>query len=176
MPAGLKTAFPQIDQIAPIFASQNDQLLIPDNNGNTVKTFKEQRGVFFTGPSFFKMFDFPLLAGSYESLKEPNNVLLTKEIAEKYLGDWKTAIGKTIKLEVGGYLFEHGTELLKVSGILATIPENTDFQLKVVVAYGSGFTGSLIEKSTDWEDRTNAGFGCYIMLPRMFLLIILISS
>ena len=165
MPAGLKTAFPQIDQIAPIFASQNDQLLIPDNNGNTVKTFKEQRGVFFTGPSFFKMFDFPLLAGSYESLKEPNNVLLTKEIAEKYLGDWKTAIGKTIKLEVGGYLFEHGTELLKVSGILATIPENTDFQLKVVVAYGSGFTGSLIEKSTDWEDRTNAGFGCYIMLP-----------
>ena len=165
MPAGLKTAFPQIDQVAPIFASQNDQLLVPDNNGTTVKTFKEQRGVFFTGPSFFKMFDFPLLAGSYESLKEPNNVLLTKEIAEKYLGDWKTAIGKTIKLEAGGYLFEHGTELLKVSGILATIPANTDFQLKVVVAYGSGFTGSLIEKSTDWEDRTNAGFGCYIMLP-----------
>ena len=146
MPAGLKTAFPQIEQVAPIFASHDDQLLIPDDNGTTVKTFKEQRGVFFTAPSFFKMFDFPLLAGSYESLKEPNNVLLTKEIAEKYFGDWKTAIGKTIKLEVGGYLFEHGTEVLKVSGILATIPANTDFQLKVVVAYGTGFTGSIIAK------------------------------
>ena len=54
---------------------------------------------FLHEPSFFKMFDFPLLAGSYESLKDPNNVLLTKEIAEKYFGDWKTAIGKTIKLE-----------------------------------------------------------------------------
>jgi len=165
MPAELKTAFPQIEQVAPIFASHDDQLLIPGNNGTAVKTFKEQRGVFFTSPSFFKMFDYPLLAGSYESLKEPNNVLLTKEMAEKYFGDWKTALGKTIKLEVGGYLFEHGTEVLKVSGILATIPANTDFQLKLVVAYGSGFTGSIIAKSTDWEDRTNAGFGCYIMLP-----------
>ena len=98
MPAGLKTAFPQIEQVAPIFASHDDQLLIPDDNGTTVKKFKEAKGVFFTEPSFFKMFDFPLLAGSYESLKEPNNVLLTKEIAEKYFGDWKTAIGKTIKL------------------------------------------------------------------------------
>ncbi|HEY4109071.1 ABC transporter permease [Puia sp.] len=165
LPRALKTAFPQIEQVAPIFASQDDQLLIPDNNGTTVKTFKEQRGVFFTGPSFFTMFDFPLLAGSYASLKDPNNVLLTKEIAEKYFGDWKTAMGKTIKLETGGYIFEHGTERLKVSGILATIPVNTDFQLKLVVAYGTGFTGSMMARSTDWEDRTNSGFGCYVLLP-----------
>lgn len=38
--------------------------------------------------------DYPLLTGSYESLKDPNNVLLTKEIAEKYFGDWQTAPGK----------------------------------------------------------------------------------
>ena len=165
MPLGLKTAFPQIEQVAPIFASHDDQLIIPDENGTSTKTFKEDKGLFFTEPSFFKIFDFPLLAGSYASLKEPNNVLLTKEIAEKYFGDWKTAIGKTIKLEVGGYIFEHGTHILKVSGILATIPANTDFQLKLVVAYGTGATGSIMAKNTDWEDRTNSGFGCYIMLP-----------
>ena len=165
MPIGLKTAFPQIEQVAPIFASHDDQLIIPDENGTSTKTFKEDKGLFFTEPSFFKIFDFPLLAGSYASLKEPNNVLLTKEIAEKYFGDWKTAIGKTIKLEVGGYIFEHGTHILKVSGILATIPSNTDFQLKLVVAYGTGATGSIMAKNTDWEDRTNSGFGCYIMLP-----------
>jgi ABC-type antimicrobial peptide transport system permease subunit/AraC-like DNA-binding protein len=165
LPVGLKTSFPQIEQVAPIFASQDDQVLIPDNSGNTEKTFKEQRGVFFTEPSFFKIFDFPLLAGTYGSLKDPNNVLLTKEVAEKYFGEWKTAIGKTIKLEVGGYIFEHGTEVLKVSGILATIPANTDFQLKVVVAYGTGFTGDYLSKSTDW-DGTVANFGCYILLPR----------
>ncbi|MFC0515383.1 ABC transporter permease [Mucilaginibacter angelicae] len=165
MPLGLKTAFPEIEQVAPIFASQNDQLLIPDNNGNTVKSFKEQRGLFYTEPSFFKIFDFPLLAGSYTSLKDPNNVLLTKEIAEKYFGDWKTAIGKTIKLQMGGYMFEHGTDVLRVSGILATIPSNSDFQLKLIVSFGTGFTGDYLAKSTDW-DGTVADFGCYILLPQ----------
>jgi putative ABC transport system permease protein len=164
MPLGLKTGFPQIEQVAPVFASHDDEVLLPDNNGTPVKEFKEQRGVFFTGPSFFKIFDFPLLAGSYASLKDPNNVLLTKEIAEKYFGDWKTAIGKTIKLQAGGYIFEHGTDVLKVSGILATIPANTDFQLKLVVAYGTGFTGSYLSKSTDWAE-TVSDFGCYVLLP-----------
>ena len=164
LPVGIKTAFPQIEQVAPVFASQNDQLLIPDNYGTPVKTFKEQSGVFFTSPSFFEMFNFPLLAGSYASLKDPNNVLLTKEIAEKYFGDWKTAMGKTINLEAGGHIFEHGTDKLKVSGILATIPTNTDFQLKLVVSYGTGITGDYMKTDTDW-DQTTSNFGCFIMLP-----------
>ena len=84
MPAALKTAFPQLEQVAPIYASHNDELQVLGDNGTTVKNFKEQSGVFYTSPSFFKMFNFPLLAGSYESLKDPNNVLLTKEIAQTY--------------------------------------------------------------------------------------------
>jgi putative ABC transport system permease protein len=164
MPVGLKTSFPQIEQVAPIFASHDDQLLIVDNNGNTEKDFKEQHGVFYMGPSFFKIFDFPLLAGSYASLKDPNNVLLTKETAEKYFGDWKRAMGRTIKLQMGGYMFEHGVDVLKVSGILTTVPANSDFQLKVVVSYGTGFTGDYLAKSTDWDGNVG-GFGCYILLP-----------
>ncbi|HEY4198727.1 MAG TPA: ABC transporter permease, partial [Mucilaginibacter sp.] len=164
MPVGLKTAFPQIEQVAPIFVSHDDQLLILDNNGNTEKDFKEQHGVFYMDPSFFKIFDFPILAGSYASLKDPNNVLLTKETAEKYFGDWKKAMGRTIKLQMGGYMFEHGVDLLKVSGILASIPANSDFQMKVVVSYGTGFTGDYLSKSNDWDGNVG-GFGCYILLP-----------
>ena len=163
IPLGLKTAFPQLE-VAPIFASQNDQLLIVDNKGTTEKAFKEPRGVFFTSPAFFKIFDFPLIAGTYESLKEPNNVLLTKEIAEKYFGNWKAAVGKTIKLQVGGFMFEHGTDIVTVSGILETIPANSDFQLKAVVSYGTGFTGSYLANSTDWN-TTVSDYGCYILLP-----------
>ena len=164
IPLGLKTAFPQLE-VAPIFASQNDQLLIVDNKGNTEKAFKESRGLFFTSPAFFKIFDFPLIAGSYESLKAPNNVLLTKEIAEKYFGDWKLAMGRTIKLQVGGYMFEHGTDVVTVSGILATIPANSDFQLKAVVSYGTSFTGDYLASSTDWN-TTVSDYGCYILLPQ----------
>jgi len=170
MPAGLKTAFPEIEQIAPVYASHNDELQVLDNNGTPVKKFKEQSGVFYTSPSFFKIFDFPLLAGSYESLKDPDNVLLTKEIAETYFGDWKSAIGKTIKItgyySIGAGLFQFPAKALKVSGVLATIPANTDFQLKLVVAYGTDFTGDRQYgfQQLGWN-RTAPDFGCYVLLP-----------
>jgi ABC-type antimicrobial peptide transport system permease subunit len=170
MPEGLKTAFPQLEQVAPVYASHNDELQVLDDNGTPVKNFKEQSGVFYTSPSFFKIFDFPLLAGSYESLKDPNNVLLTKETAETYFGDWKTAMGKTIKqtasYRIGAGLFSSPPVALKVSGILATIPANTDFQLKLVVAYGTDFTGDKQYgfQQLDWK-WTAPDFGCYVLLP-----------
>ncbi len=170
MPTGLKTSFPQLEQVAPIYASHNDELQVLDNNGTPVKNFKEQSGVFYTSPSFFNMFNFPLLAGSYQSLKDPNNVLLTKEIAQTYFGDWKAAMGKTIKIRgyysMGAGLFQFPATGLKVSGILETIPANTDFQLKLVVAWGTDFTGDAQYgfQQPDWNGST-ADFGCYVMLP-----------
>ena len=158
MPEGLKANFPQVETLAPVYADNNDQLLITDENGSIIKKFKEENGVFFTTPSFFNIFDFPLLSGSYATLKEPNNVLIAKETAEKYFGDWKTAMGKTIRLKSS-----YGDDVLKVSGILATIPANTDFQFKLAVAYGTGFTGNYIAKSTNW-DGTGSAFGCYLLL------------
>ena len=169
MPAGLKAEFPDVD-IAPIYASHNDELQVVDDNGTPVKNFKEQSGVFYTSPSFFNMFDFPLLAGSYASLKDPNNVLLTKETAEKYFGDWKTAMGKTIKItgyySMGAGLFQFPPVALKVSGILATIPANTDFQLKLVVAWGTDFTGDKQYgfQQPGWN-QSAPDFGCYVLLP-----------
>ena len=170
MPAGLKAAFPQLEQVAPVYASHNDELQVLDDNGTPVKNFKEQSGVFYTSPSFFNMFDFPLLAGSYASLKDPNNVLLTKEIAETYFGDWKAAMGKTIKItgyySMGAGLFQFPAVSLKVSGILATIPANTDFQLKLVVAWGTDFTGDAQYgfQQPGWNGSA-PDFGCYILLP-----------
>jgi len=155
MPAGLKNAFPQVEQVVPIYSEPNVQIMVLGGRGQTEKKFKEEKGVFFTPPSFFSMFDFPFLAGSPASLEEPNTAVLTKEIAEKYFGDWKAAIGKTIKW--------NNSYTLKITGVLATVPANTDFQLRVVISYGTGFT-SDIAKSTDWGS-TGSGFGCYILLP-----------
>ncbi|RNI34275.1 FtsX-like permease family protein [Hanamia caeni] len=170
MPERLKTAFPQLEQVAPVYASHNDELQVLDDAGNAVKNFKEQSGVFYTSPAFFKMFDFPLLTGSYASLNNPNNVLLTKETAEKYFGDWQTAMGKTIKIagyySMGAGLFQFPATPLKVTGILASIPANTDFQLRLAVAYGTDFTGDAQYgfQQPGWNG-TAPDFGCYVMLP-----------
>jgi len=155
MPRGIKTAFPQVEQIAPLLASHNDQLVIQEGDNSRSRKFKEENGVFFTNPSFFSIFDFPLLSGSCQSLNEPNNVLLSKEAAEKYFGNYNNVVGRTIKM--------NNDIVLKVSGVLATIPANTDFQFKAVVSYGTGYTKGL-KTSVDY-DGVNQDFGCYILLP-----------
>ena len=171
LPTALKTAFSQLEQVAPVYASHHDGLQVLDDKGTSVKNFKEQSGVFYTTPSFFNIFDFPLLAGSYASLKDPANVLLTKEIAQTYFGDWKGAMGRTIKLtgsyRIGAGLFQSGPTVLKVTGILATIPANTDFQLKLVVAYGTDFTGDKTYGfgQPNWNGSA-PDFGCHVLLPQ----------
>ena len=83
MPKGLKAAFPQLEKIVPVYADNDDQILVLDNNGNTIKKFKEEKGVFFTEPSFFNIFDFPLLAGSYNSLQRSEQCFANKRNRRK---------------------------------------------------------------------------------------------
>ena len=73
-------------------------------------------------------------------------------------------MGKTIKLQSGGFMFDHSTDVLKVTGILATIPANTDFQFKLVVSIETSYIGYLMANATRW-DETTPEFGCYILMP-----------
>src|SRR6185369_11546083 len=52
MPAGIRNDFPQAEKVAPIYMEGDDQLLVLDNNGQSVKKFKEHKGVYVTEPSF----------------------------------------------------------------------------------------------------------------------------
>lgn len=156
LPRELKTAIPQIDNVATVFAIYDIQIQVLDASGNTSKKFKEETGTFFTEPSLFDILNFDWLAGDATSLKDPNNVVLTKEIAEKYFGSWEKAMGKIIK--VNNYL------MLRVTGVLESVPVNSDFQFKIVISYGTGFTLKL-STSDDWES-INGNFGCYVLLPR----------
>jgi putative ABC transport system permease protein len=155
IPQGVRTEIPEIQEVVPIFNQADEQIQVLNVAGQTDKKFKESSGVFVTTPAFFKLFNFPLLAGSAAPLKDPGNALLTQETAEKYFGDWKTAIGKTIKWE--------NRDLVKITGILAPIPKNTDFQLKVVISMGTGFTAQIM-RSKDWNS-TSQSFGAYILIP-----------
>ena len=155
LPAALKTNFPQAEKVAVIYSEGNDQVQVLDDNGQPVKKFKEEHGVFFSEPSLFDIFDFKWLAGSPASLKNLNSAVLTKTIAEKYFGDWQFAIGKTIKW--------NNQDPLKITGILADVPENTDLQFKVVITFGTGSTAQYT-RSTNW-DGTSTTYGCYVLLP-----------
>ncbi|MDB5008714.1 MAG: transporter permease [Mucilaginibacter sp.] len=155
IPQGVSTEIPEVQEVVPIFSQHDEQIQVLNAAGQTDKKFKETSGVFATTPAFFKLFNFPLLAGTVASLKDPNNALITQEIGDKYFGDWKNAMGKTIKW--------NNHDVIKITGILAPIAKNTDFQLRVVIAMGTGFTADIL-KSKDWNS-TSSNFGCYILLP-----------
>jgi putative ABC transport system permease protein len=155
IPQTLKTDIPEIEAYAPILHNDNEQIQVLNKEGQVDKKFKET-GVFATTPSFFKIFDFPLIQGDASTaLKDPNSVLLTKQTAEKYFGNWQQAMGKTIRWD--------NKEVLKVTGILAPIPQNSDFQFSVVFSLGTGRTAAML-KSTDYNS-TGSYYGCYVLAP-----------
>ncbi|MCW3118975.1 MAG: FtsX-like permease family protein, partial [Chitinophagaceae bacterium] len=155
MPAGLRANFPQLEKVASIYAEGNDQVLVLDENDKAIKKFKEEKGVFFTEPSFFDIFDYKWLAGTPAALANPNTAILTKATAERYFGDWKTAVGKKIKW--------NNNTVLQITGILDNSPSNTDLQFKVVASLGSGYTARFLT-SKEW-DGTSSSFGCFVLLP-----------
>ena len=139
-----------------VYSNRNDQIVIPDeNNAQSFNKFREESGVFFAEPSFFKIFNFPLLAGEYASLKDPNTALLAKSTAEKYFGDWRLAIGKTIR--------HNNNHLLKITGILADPPANTDFQIKILGSYAT-LKGDFQDNADDWRS-VSSNNSSYVLLP-----------
>lgn len=89
------------------------------------KRFEER--LFFADPSFLKIFSFPLLTGDEETaLAQPNNVVITKEMAEKYFEE-ENAIGRILTVD-GQYDF-------KITGILADIPENSHIKFDFLAPF-----------------------------------------
>jgi len=152
LPMAMETDYPQW-QTAGIFTRNNLQINVLDKNGQTEKKFKEKSGAFLIEPSFFSLFNFPWLAGdSATALTALNSIVLTRATAERYFGDWKEAMGKTLKV--------NNRTVFNVTGILADPPPNTDFQLKIVLPYGIGHFSA----SKDWW-TVNSDHECYVRVP-----------
>lgn len=151
---GLRVDFPQIKEVAAIFRN-GGQVTIEDGNAPSKKLQEDH--FFYAEPEFFSMFNFGWLAGSpASSLSNPNNAVLTQETAEKYFGDWKSAIGKTIKYE--------NEDLYTVSGIIKNIPYNSDFPLGVVVPYAALQHTNIRNNLEDWVS-TFGGAYTFVVLP-----------
>src|SRR6185312_4093565 len=103
------------------------------------------------------MFDFKWLAGDkLEALRDPNTVVLTRSVAEKYFGDWQTAIGRVIQLD--------NNHLFKVTGILDDMPANTDFPIKLAISYSTLKNIGFDKNFSDWTGIFAQHY-CFIELP-----------
>jgi putative ABC transport system permease protein len=88
----------------------------------------DEKGIFSVDTTFFKIFDFPFLAGDPKTaLKEPMNLILTRKMAVKYFGSVENAMGKTLKINDQAYL--------TVNGIIENVPQNSHFTFDFLISY-----------------------------------------
>jgi putative ABC transport system permease protein len=115
--------------------------------GNTIfknedKAFMEPH-VFMVDSNFFQFFSFELLEGDpAKVLMEPNTVVMTRAMANKYFGN-EPAVGKMIN--VG-----NDNQAYKVTGICAETPHNSHFKFDAVL---SGSNGDFFRR-LEWTNNS----------------------
>ena len=145
----LEKEFPEIIESARLKGTS--AVYIDDEN----KTVQGIEKIYFAEKSFLKIFSFPMLEGSSESaLEEPNSVVISKNIAQKYFAD-KSPVNKIITL-----VTEYGKQSFKVTGLLDDIPQNSHIKFDVLISYK---TLAAYDKRADYYVGWNA-FNTYILL------------
>lgn len=93
---------------------------------NGVSMYQEDNCM-FVDSTFFKVFDFPLVAGSSTNvLAAPYEVVLSQSTAKKYFGN-TNPIGKRLLLAGGQFT-------TKVTGVMKDLPVNTQFHADILIS------------------------------------------
>jgi putative ABC transport system permease protein len=129
--ASLKEDFPEVVKATRV--KKNDEVGVVEHES---KRFNEA-GIYFVDQDFLDIFTFPLLSGDvHTALKEPFSVLITQEMAEKYLGN-EEPVGKILRIKewYGEKKYDY-----KIRGVLENIPENSHFRFDFLVSYNTLYT------------------------------------
>lgn len=149
----LRIDYPQLENVSTILSAAGDQITVIGEDGKTTEKKFDEDGLFFIDPHFFEMFNFPFLAGDPKTaLAEPNTAIVTQATAERYFGDWKNAIGRTIMYK--------NDRLCKITGVLKNLPFNTDFPIQVALSLKT----NKQQSSNDWGNN-NGNLNTFVTVP-----------
>jgi putative ABC transport system permease protein len=125
--------------------------------GTDNKKFREESGVFFGDPDLLKMFEVKFLAGNAAVLDDVNSVAISRSTAERYFGDWKAAVGKTVVLD-------NDVHDLAVAAVFEDVPQNSDFPFQLVASYEGFKSYDKTWPLDDWGSNTS-NHQVYVKLP-----------
>ena len=124
MPEVIKEQNPGIAEYTR-FRPQTDKVLIRYNDAQFYEV------VTYVDSTFFKVFQLPFLAGNpTNALFDPNSMVITARMAEKYFGEnWQQedVLGKTLSL--------NKKESLAISGVIENLPSNTHFKFDFLLPF-----------------------------------------
>ncbi len=125
-----KRECPEVLAYARLFQNKIDDFIISyqGEDGTSPIEFLEQE-VYYTEASLLAMFSFPMLAGDAKTLQEPNALLISESMAQKFFGsDWQATnpIGKLLTI--------NGKDNFMLQGVFKDIPDNSHIKFEVLLS------------------------------------------
>jgi putative ABC transport system permease protein len=150
MAPALLRDYPEIESAARLYPVDASVLV---SHGD--KRFYEER-FFYADAAVFEVFTFPFIKGDPKTaLNEPNAVVLTEEMAQKFFGE-EDPLGKIIKVDLQrDYL---------VTGVIKNIPNNSHLRFDFLASFKS-LDAILGESLQSW---TYNPFFSYLLLRENF--------
>jgi putative ABC transport system permease protein len=145
-----RTDFPEAEAVVFTSYRDNDLVVIPQGD-NPSKKFQEERGIVYTDPNFFKIFDRKVLEGdATKALANPNEAVISKSWAKRYFG----------KDDVIGEILQFEDKQFKVSAVMEDAPTNTDLPFELMLSY---ITVKKQREDNGWNS-TWSNEQCYFLL------------
>jgi putative ABC transport system permease protein len=126
LPDAFRNDFPEAEEVVFTSYRSGSLILVPQGNGEAPKKYEENKGVVFTQPAFFRVFDRKTLIGDpIKALDDPNEAVISKSLALKYFNK-EDPIGEIVRYDTLEY---------KIGAVIEDAPNNTDFPFDLMLSY-----------------------------------------
>lgn len=118
----LKKDYPEVEEAARFMGRERTLF----KNGE--KSFYETK-VYYADSTVFKIFTYNFVEGNAaHALHEPNSIVISKTLADKYFGKNAPAIGKTLRTVYDVY---------KIGGVIEDVPKNSHLRFDMLISWSS---------------------------------------
>jgi ABC-type antimicrobial peptide transport system permease subunit len=155
----LRNDFPHLETVTQVYI--NNRAIVSLNETGGIRKVFEEKETTYADEFFLKTFDYKVLAGeSNNLLSNPDEVVLTKQLADKFFGfgyesKYNELIGKTITINKNSY---------KISAILQDVPRNTNVAFKMLLPF-KDFERKNTWISGNWKDTYSESY-TFVTLPK----------
>ncbi|MEM1001101.1 MAG: ABC transporter permease, partial [Bacteroidota bacterium] len=128
----LKNDYAEVEEYVRFYASSGSKLIRKGDE------FIEEERVVHADSTLFNVFTLPAVVGNTkEALNEPNTVVVTKTVAERYFGSAELALGKMLETD------DDDRTLYEITAVIEDVPKNSHFDFEFFfsmdnVQYGFG--------------------------------------
>jgi putative ABC transport system permease protein len=117
------------DKVVPIIVSSEVQVNIRKSENSETRDKYKVESLFFTNSEYQDLFELKFLAGSREVLDRPDQMVLSRDEADRFFGNWESALGKTVDL-TNGVSFQIG-------GVVENSRHNSNFDFDLLASFES---------------------------------------